>query len=419
MIKMAANIPFALAPGMATNQVIDYTTTAGQKVWEKATAKLSEELFDCDSEGLRDFIELVRARAEVQGWNTSILAIPVDLADLLGDAQDFLDHYGEIDLAHLRAHALTYYNQQNRAAQDSMQLYTCVMNSMSRVGRNKITGFRDQYSINGTPCGILLLKVIVRESYIDTNATTSYIRGQLSSLDEYLPIVDYDIGKLNLHVQSLVEALNARGETTTDLLTNLFKGYKSAKDENFVRYINLKEEYYEEGNALGTTELMEFAKNKWSVLKQKHLWNAPSPQEEKILALEAKVKKLEKQKKTKRTTSTNTSGTQQPRASEQRRTRNDEPWMFVPPKQGETQPKQVGGKPWWWCTKHKKWCRHTTEKCQGRNIGESQQSPDSSTGDSKNSGSQSKKKKKQLVRALGAAAQDEDEESNNESEDEE
>jgi hypothetical protein len=38
-------------------------------------------------------------------------------------------------------------------------------------------------------------------------------------------IVDYDIGKMNLHVQSLLEALNARGETTTDLLTNLVKGY--------------------------------------------------------------------------------------------------------------------------------------------------------------------------------------------------
>jgi hypothetical protein len=38
---MAAN--FSLSPGMATNDVIDYTTTTGQKVWEKMTAKLSDE----------------------------------------------------------------------------------------------------------------------------------------------------------------------------------------------------------------------------------------------------------------------------------------------------------------------------------------------------------------------------------------
>jgi predicted deacetylase len=46
---------------------------------------------------------------------------------------------------------------------------------------------------------------------------------------------------MNLHVQSLIEALNARGETTTDLLTNLFKGYKAAKDEKFIKYIENQE----------------------------------------------------------------------------------------------------------------------------------------------------------------------------------
>jgi hypothetical protein len=101
---------------------------------------------------------------------------------------------------------------------------------------------------------------------------------------------------MNLHVQSLIEALNTRGETTTDLHTNLFKGYKAAKDEKFVEYIEKKEEYYEEGNDLGANELMSLAKTKWSIRKQKHLWNAPSKQEEKILALEAKVKKLEFQR---------------------------------------------------------------------------------------------------------------------------
>jgi hypothetical protein len=107
--------------------------TAGQKVWNNVTDKLSVELFDCESEGLRDFLELIRAQSEVMGWNLSVLSIPVDVNDNLGDTQDFLSHYGEIDLGHCREHALTYYNQQNRAAQDSMMLYTCVMNSMSLI----------------------------------------------------------------------------------------------------------------------------------------------------------------------------------------------------------------------------------------------------------------------------------------------
>lgn len=409
---MAAN--FSLTPGMATLDVIDYNTAAGTKVWNNATSKLSDELFDCDSEGLRDFLELIRARSEVMGWNLSVLSIPVDVNDNLGDTQDFLDHYGEIDLDHCRAHALTYYNQQNRAAQDSMMLYKCIMDSMSRSGRNKITGFRDQYTINGTPIGILVLKVVVRESYIDTNATTTFIRTQLSSLDEYLPLIDYDIGKFNLHVQALIEALNARGETTSDLLTNLFKGYLAAKDEKFVKYIEKKEEYYDEGNNLGANELMSLAKTKWSILKQKHQWNTPSEQEEKILALEAKVKKLESQRSKKSTQNQQSGkgGASTDQAPSNRASSRYEPWMFEPPKDGEPDTKLVGTKPFWWCTKHKKWCRHTTEGCQGVNIGKgAPKSSNESSQASTSSSSNSKKKKKRIVRALGAAAQDDDEES--------
>jgi hypothetical protein len=242
------------------------------------------------------------------------------------------------------------------------------MNSLSRTGRNKITSFRNQYTINGTPVSILLLKVIVCESHIDTNATTTYIQDQLSRLDEFLPLIDYDIGKMNLRVQSLIEALNARGETTTDLLTNLFKGYKAAKDEKFVEYIEKKEEYYEEGNDLGANELMSLAKTKWSIRKQKHLWNTPSKQEEKILALKAKVKKLESQRSNKKTQNkSNKGGASASTLSSQNQLPGNgasssryDPWMFVPPKDGEAQPKVIGKKQFWWCTNHNKWCRPPT-----------------------------------------------------------
>jgi polyhydroxyalkanoate synthesis regulator phasin len=278
------------------------------------------------------------------------------------------------------------------------------MNSLSCTGCNKITGFCNQYTINGTPVGILFLKVIVRESHIDTNATTTYIRDQLSRLDEFLSLIDYDIGKMNLHVQSLIKALNARGEMTTDLLTNLFKGYKAA--------IEKKEEYYEEGNDLQANELMSLAKTKWSIHKQKHLWNAPSKQEEKILALKAKVKKLESQHSNKKIKNkSNKGGASASTLSSQNQSTGDgaryDPWMFVPPKDGEAQPKVVGKKQFWWCSNHNKWCHHTTDKCKGFNV--SKGCP-SKTNDSSQamSTSKSNKKKQKIAQALGAAAQDED-----------
>ena len=73
--------------------------------------------------------------------------------------------------------------------------------------------------------GNLLLKVLVRESHLDTNAPTYRIRTQFSSLDEYMMIIISNIGKFNFHVQTLMGFLTAQDETSTDLLTNLFKGY--------------------------------------------------------------------------------------------------------------------------------------------------------------------------------------------------
>ena len=92
--------------------------------------------------------------------------------------------------------------------------------------------------------GNLLLKIIVRESHLDTNATTGSIREKLSILDTYLPQVDCDVTKFNQYVKLMVENLWSRGEMTQDLLSNLFKEYGAYSDRAFVAYIDKKQELY-------------------------------------------------------------------------------------------------------------------------------------------------------------------------------
>jgi hypothetical protein len=88
----------------------------------------------------------------------------------------------------------------------------------------------------------------------------------------------------------LIDFLPARGKTTQDLLTNLFKGYLSASDKVFVYYIGCRKlKKYEEGDPTTADGLMEQADNKFKLLKVHNKWNAPSQEEEKILALEARV----------------------------------------------------------------------------------------------------------------------------------
>jgi hypothetical protein len=78
------------------------------------------------------------------------------------------------------------------------------------------------------PCGALLLKIIIRKAHVDTRATVSFIRTALSSLDTKMMALDSDISKFNAYVKTQVIALEARGETTTDLLVNVFKGYETS-----------------------------------------------------------------------------------------------------------------------------------------------------------------------------------------------
>lgn len=113
-----------------------------------------------------------------------------------------------------------------------------------------------------------------------------------------LPTIGHDIAKLNDYVTSLHDALLARGEVSNDLLVNLFKGYKASSDRRFVAYIEKKEEDYEDGTATITPQqLMTLAKNRYEVLVEKGMWNAPSAEEEKIMALESTIKKLQSSKR--------------------------------------------------------------------------------------------------------------------------
>ena len=104
--------------------------------------------------------------------------------------------------------------------------------------------------------GTCLLKVIIQESYIDSNATVSVLHQNLTNLASYMKKVDLDIVEFNKYIDMQVKALTARGQATNDLLTNLFTSYKAASDKKFVEYIEHKEEANEDGEDVTPMILM-------------------------------------------------------------------------------------------------------------------------------------------------------------------
>mmetsp|Transcript_26513 Transcript_26513/g.47926 ORF Transcript_26513/g.47926 Transcript_26513/m.47926 type:complete len:215 (+) Transcript_26513:164-808(+) len=95
-----APVAFAKSPGQANpDQPIDYSTTAGQKQWQEATAPLSIK-FKVEDKQVNQFNEILMERAEKQGWatgNSSILTINID-----GNDYNLIREYGRIPMETLR-----------------------------------------------------------------------------------------------------------------------------------------------------------------------------------------------------------------------------------------------------------------------------------------------------------------------------
>ena len=279
------NPVFALTPATAVGGIIDYGTAQGRKMYAAATAKLSEDLYDCNAEDLYAFLKALKERAREYGWETpdvGIMSIPDDPVNPV-DFKSLIDNHGEIEIDRIRTFEESYVQGQSRSAQDAAMLYRCLMNSISKEGKRKILVWEDQYQIGPYGSGNLLLKIIVRESHLDTNATSASIRKKLTNLDRYLPTIGQDITKFNTYVKLLVDGLRSRGEVTSDLLINLFKGYSACSDREFIEYIKRKEDSFEEGAGITPDQLMKYADEKYKTLLQKGTWNAPDANEEKNL----------------------------------------------------------------------------------------------------------------------------------------
>ena len=416
---------FALTPAKAIVGVVDYTTSEGRKIFDKGVRRLDEDgTFDCTPGKLNGFLKLVSKRAMDQGWDeeaNGVIMIPEDSTDPNSVRHHLCKEYGSIDIDLIREYEGSYVDQQVRQAQDAYMLYTCLMNSLSAEGKDKVGVWEAQYTAANLPSGNLLLKVIIRESHLDTNATTTFIRTQLSGLDTYILEIGNDITMFNGHVKTLVEALLARGETTNDLLTNLFKGYEACSDRVFTAYIQGKKDKHDEGETMSTDELMEYANNKYKLLKQAKKWQAPSEEEEKILALEAEVKTLKRKSKPP-PKGKNLKGRNPDKGKPEQR-QDDKPSWFntKPTKEMMSKPRMWNDKQWWYCGKESGgkcagvYRRHKPSQCEGKAF----TFVDKDKGTSKGAGSEAKKqsnaaKKLKLSAALQAIVDEEEKESESE-----
>jgi hypothetical protein len=333
-----------------TAAFLDLTSSDGMKHFKGATEALNSQAFDFrEDSDLQVFLDLILTKSQVWGWNP-IFNIPVtDPITAAVTNWNLLTHFGVIPLDAVRAHAMSCHATPSKRAQDSFVLCQCLLNSLTLDFLKTITQdsalchMPATVAVNGdVPAGVVLLKTIISRAHVDSRATASFIRTSLTKLDEKMIELDSNMLESNACVKAQVNALSQRGQTTDDLLINLFKGHKMAKDVEFQDLIRRKSNHHDEGGDVNVDNLMIDTDMKHRAKKLFMKWSAPTEEQEQITALTARAEKLtarvEKLKAVPKKPAATGTAPKKPRKD------NKWAWKDVPPKAGEPRTKHFEGK---------------------------------------------------------------------------
>ena len=133
-----------------------------------------------------------------------ITDILLDPLDLHSEYINIIKHHGELTLDQVRAFVATYITQESRAAQDDYAMYRCMRNSVTKNSLTRLGVWTNQYHIDEYASGNCFLKVMTRESGLETKSTTTFIRQTLTTLDERMKSYGDDVLKFNTYVKGLI-----------------------------------------------------------------------------------------------------------------------------------------------------------------------------------------------------------------------
>jgi hypothetical protein len=374
---------------------MDYVSPSTIKFYNKAIEKLPGEKFD--GKMLQSWLQVVQDKAEIFAWN-KILTINGKL---------LTQHYSEITLDQVREHAQIYQNEGRRQAQNAEMLKTCIKASISREVYNKMYLMKVHYTItregrgDKVEDGVCYLKTLINAYMSNTRSSTAKIREQIAQLHIYMrEKAKGNVQKLCHHARELLEKLNAAGETTHDLLTNLMTALKLAPDADFQRWLGNQidlwshkkidyqpdgsdlmkeaEEYYIEINERGT----------WGMKKKSILYAYPAMGNSTDTEDEEEGEIVDKKPGAKKAKATTLSEEEiaslaarisQHKKGKKRPSNHDIEdkfkWKLRAPKDGDPTTKKVymdgKKKVYHWCVFHSMWTLHSPAECKriakGRN----------------------------------------------------
>jgi hypothetical protein len=169
----------------------------------------------------------------------------------------------------------------------------CIMKTLTPAARVRLLPFRGDYKIDDVIYAPLLHKKIMALATINSVATTNTLRSNLRKLPTYCSTIKGDIELLHSSFNANYTQIIARGATVNNPTGILFSVYMVFPCHNFRSYIKRRQDAYTYGTlTLTHEELIMLATNKFNLLKQEAMWGAKSPNEDKIVAMQAELTPL-------------------------------------------------------------------------------------------------------------------------------
>ena len=138
---------FSLNLAISNQGILNYTKTEGRNVYETDTRALSTVGYDCDPNGLYQELETLSERAHIFWWINpgGIMWTPESLVTAPTTRRNIIEEFGIINYATILPWDQSYIHQPTRAAQDTNHLYQCLINSLTKEGKTKVTIWKKDY----------------------------------------------------------------------------------------------------------------------------------------------------------------------------------------------------------------------------------------------------------------------------------
>ena len=114
---------------------------------------------------------------------------------------NLITEHSKLTFENIRYHVVTYMNANARRPQNNSQMCTYLSKTLTDEGHIKITEEFDKFRIDGVAVVTLSFKILMAKAVVDTRATVSDLRENLTTLDTCMASVSSNVELFNLHVK--------------------------------------------------------------------------------------------------------------------------------------------------------------------------------------------------------------------------